>query len=507
MLSYLKQLALESLVYGLSGIISRFLAIFLVPIYTRIFTPEDYGVMSLVTTTMGLVSIFVVLALDSSAERWYWDTEDTDDRKTTLASWAWCQIVVSLVFTALLFILSDWLGQELVHRSDGGVYFRLAAIALPLSVLGTVVTNWLRMQRRPWATMSFSLGTSLFNILLTILLVVILRWGLISVFLAQVATAVLSTAIAAVLLKDWVDPRKFQWLRLKVMLKYALPLIPAALAYWIVNLSGRYFVQFFSSTSEVGLYHVGSTVASVVALVTGAFQLAWGPFAMSIHKQPEAKRVYSNVLLAYLWITCFISTALALFAPEILRFLTTEAYVGASRVVGLLAFNYVLIGLSYIAAIGPIIVKTTKPYGLAVIIAAGLTIGLNFLLVPYWGKEGSALATLIAQAIVPIYVFYRSQKLYPIPYRFGPAAGIFALALLLMFIGQVWSFSNPFLETGLKALLVLLFFPALFVFGIMTPGQARRLMGRVNLRRLQIKGGLKAYVWHLWHLASRRTPC
>jgi O-antigen/teichoic acid export membrane protein len=486
MLRYLKQLVSETLVYGLAGVISRFLAIFLVPIYTRIFSPEDYGVMNLVTTTMTLVSIFVVLALDNSAARWYWDTEDTNDRKITLASWVWCQITISLVFAILIFVLSSWLGQVLVRRNDAEIYFRLAAIALPLGVLGGVVTNWLRMQRRPWVTMSFSLGTNLFNILLTILLVVILRWGLAGVFIAQAGTAALGTVLALPLLRDWVDPRKFQWLRLKVMLKYAFPMIPAALAYWIVNLSGRYFVQFFSSTSEVGLYQVGSTVASMVALGTGAFQLAWGPFGMSIHKQPEAKRVYANVLLAYLWITCFISTALALFAPEILRFLTTEAYVGASRVVGLLAFNYVLIGLSYIAVIGPAIVKTTKPYGLAVTAAAGVTIGLNFLLVPHWGKEGSALATLIAQAIVTIYVFYWSQKLYPIPYRFGPAAGIFALALLLMFIGQMWFFSNPFLEIGLKALLVLLFFPALFILGIVTPEQARRLVRCIDLKIINL---------------------
>lgn len=475
MLKYLKQLTADSLVYGLSGVISRFLAVFLVPIYTRIFSPEDYGVVSLVTATMTLVSILVVLALDNSAHRWYWDTDDVDDRKMTLASWAWCQIIVSLAFAILVFASSSWLGQVLVRRNDAEVYFRLSAVALPLSVLGTVITNWLRMQRRPWVTMFFSLGTSLFNILLTILLVVILRWGLAGVFIAQIATAAIATAIALALLKDWVDPKKFRWLRLKVMLKYAFPMIPAALAYWIVNLSGRYFVQFFSSTSEVGLYQVGSTVASVVALGTGAFQQAWGPFAMSIHKQPEAKQVYANVLLAYMWLSCLISTALALFAPELLRLFTTEAYVGASRVVGLLAFNYVMIGLGYIAAIGPAIVKTTKPYGLAVTVAAGLTIGLNFLLVPHLGKEGSALATLLAQAVVPLYVFYCSQKLYPIPYRFAPAFGILVLAWALVLISEGWHINNLLLEIGKKALLVSLFFPALFVLRIATPKQARQL--------------------------------
>src|SRR5438132_13862971 len=96
-LPHLRQLGSETIVYGLSGVISRFLTIFLVPIYTRIFTPEDYGVMSLVTTTMALLSVFVGLALDNSAHRWYWGSEDVDDRKTTMASWAWCQIAFSSI--------------------------------------------------------------------------------------------------------------------------------------------------------------------------------------------------------------------------------------------------------------------------------------------------------------------------------------------------------------------------------------------------------------------------
>ena len=149
-----RQLASEAIVYGVSGVISRFLSFLLLPIYTRIFSPEDYGVMSLVSATMMLVSIFVVLALDSSAQRWYWDSDDPEDRKSTLASWAWCQIVVSVVFALFVGLASDTLGQTIVGRGDAGLYFRIAALALPLSVLGGVITNWLRMQRRAWATVA-----------------------------------------------------------------------------------------------------------------------------------------------------------------------------------------------------------------------------------------------------------------------------------------------------------------------------------------------------------------
>lgn len=476
MLKYLRQIASESLVYGLAGTVSRFLGIFLVPVYTRIFTPEDYGVLSLVASTMAVISIFSVLALDSAAGRWFWDTEETEDRQSTVATWAWCQMAVSAALGLATFAAADWLGRAIVGRPDAGLYFRLVALMLPLNVLGTVLTNWLRMQRRPWATMLYTLGFSVTGILLSILLVVVLRWGLAGVYWAQVISMALGSAAGAWLMRGWVSPRRFGWGRLRAMLRFSFPLIPAALAFWVVGFSDRFFVQAYRSTDEVGLYQIGSSLAAVVALATTAFQQAWGPFAFSIHKQEQAREVYAGVFLAYLWVTCAACTALSLFAPEIILLLATERYLGASSVVGLLSFSYVMIGLSYIAGTGPGIVKRSGPTGAAVALAAALNILLNFALVPPMGKVGSALATLLSQAAVPVYLFRASQRMYPIPYRFKAGAGLLATAGLLVGLGTAWRPGGAWAGVALKAGLLSLFVPALFALRIVTPVQVRRLL-------------------------------
>lgn len=483
MMRHLRQLASESLVYGLSGMIVRFLAIFLVPLYTRIFTPEDYGVLSLVTTTMAVVNIFVVLALDNSAHRWYWETEDEGDRKRTLASWAWCQLGTAMGVALVMAGLSGWLARTVVGRDDAAPYFVLAALSLPLSALGTVVVNWLRMQRRPWATMSYTLATSLANILLTVLLVVGLGWGLGGIFAAQVMAAALGTAAAVWMLRSWVSPRHVRWERLREMLRFAVPLIPAALAFWVVNLSDRYFVQYYASTTEVGLYAVGSALAAVVAMITNAFQQAWGPFALSIHKQDDAKQVYAHVLTIYMWLTCLASAALTILAPEALQLLATESYVGAADVVAFLTLSYVMIGLGYIASVGTAIVKTNAPTGVAVTVAAALNIALNIVLVPSLGKTGAAVATLISQSVVPVYIFFRAQQLYPIPYRFGPPLGILVLTVAVMALGTGLRVEGLWLAVGLKLALLVLFLPALPLLGVITLDQARGLLRSVRARQ------------------------
>ncbi|MCX5829559.1 MAG: oligosaccharide flippase family protein [Deltaproteobacteria bacterium] len=480
MLKFLKQLASESLVYGLAGIASRFLSIFLVPIYTRIFSPEDYGVMSLVTTTMSLVGIFVILALDSAAGRWYWDTKDENDRKTTLSSWFWCQLVVASSFCAITLIFSSELSHWIVKDGRAAIYFQISAFALPIGLIGFVTSTWLRMQRRPWATTFYALGVNIFNIVMTLILVVFLRWGLLGIFYAQLFSAIVGGGIAIFLMRDWIHPRYLRFSRLSDMIKYAMPLIPASLAFWIVNSCDRYFIQNYSSTAEVGLYQVGSSIAWGIALFTGAFQQAWGPFSLSIHKRDDAKEVYAHVLLAYLWVTCVGVSLLAMFGSEVIMIFATQRYLGANSVIGLLSLSYVMIGLGFIASVGPTIMKTTAPTGFGVTMAAILNILFNFLLVPLWGKTGSAVATLVSQAMMPIYLFYRSQQMYPIPYRFRPATIIFITAIIYIIVGALWQVHHldPTVIVT-KLLLVSLFVPVAFMARIITPDQARKLLSSI----------------------------
>ena len=472
----LRSIASDSVVYGLSGVISRFISIFLVPIYTRLFSPEDYGVMSLVGSFIAVVSIFVVLGLDNSAHRWYWDTEDENDRRRTIASWAWCQFAVSSAFGLVIFFTADFIGLTIVGRADAGLYFRIAAVTLPLTVLGGVVSNWFRMQRRPWATTFYALGTTLLTVGLTLVFVVGLRWGLAGVYAAQAVALGVGTVVAAVLLKDWIAPRFIHGARLLLMLRFSLPLIPAGLAYWVVGFADRYFVQAYTSTAEVGLYSIGSALAGGVALVTGAFQQAWGPFALSIHQQSDARDTYAAVFLFYLWLTGALCAGISLFAPEILHILTTAEYAGASVVVGILALSYAMIGLTYIAGTGPSIARQTGPTGIAMVAAAVLNIILNFAMVPHYGKIGSAVATLISQSVVPIYLFRRSQQLYPIPYRFKAGVILFSLTLSIIGVGIQIDAKNIWIAIALKLALLSLFVPILFLLRLVTPRQLAAVM-------------------------------
>lgn len=463
--SLLRKLGKESLVYGLSGVLTRFVSIFLTPIYTGIFAPSDYGVVSLVTTIFALLSILLILSLDNSMGRWYYDSEDEQDQKITLNTFLWSCFSFAVLLSLIVIVFRDFIANQIIQEPATAPLLILMAVNLPLTIFSVFTINLLRMQRKPVMTTVFTLASSFLTIGLNVLFVIILKLSIPGVFYAQIGASVFTTAWTIVLFGKIISPFYFDRDRWIKMFLFSYPLIPGTLAYWVINLSGAYFIQLIDNTHEVGLYQIGINLASAVAFFTSAFQMAWAPFAFSIHKQPEAKQVYAQALLAFLAISCLMSLGVMLFAPEILMVLTRPAYYDAAFVSGLLAFNHIFIGLSSIAAIGPGIAKSNKAFGISMLVSAGLLVVFNLILVPRFGKEGAAISILLSQLIVPIVLFIHGHKIYPIPYKFGKAFFILATSFTLG-VASMWTlhFSVPLGIGILIKASILVFYCALLFF-------------------------------------------
>ena len=433
MLKQLKQLAGDSLIYGLSGIITRMIGIFLIPIYTRIFVPKDYGIINLINTTFFLLGLMVVCALDTAAGRWFFDNTEPEDHKKTFGTWIWFQFLLSAGVAIIVITLSPYLVQTFFKEEGKPIYFILPAICLVTNMMPSIISNWYRVHRKAVATVVFSFAQTMLTICLTILFVIVLKWHITGVFAAMTISSTIFSLVAIQQMNGWLAFKYFDKMRLKVMLKYALPFIPAALAYWLLNSTDSYFIAYFKDKTEVGLFGIGASLAAGLGLFTGAFQQAWGPFAFSIMNEENAKQVYANVFLLFGYIMGLLAALLMMFAPELLLLLTSPSYYSAAWVGGILGYNLVLIGFTYIASIGISIAKVTAPYGIAMLVATVITIILDIILIPRFGKEGSAIATVLAQLFVPAYLFYKGQKVYPIPYNYAEAV----LAMLLMAVAVV----------------------------------------------------------------------
>lgn len=438
-LSQLKELLFESGIYSLANIFTRFLQILLLPLYTRLLTPDDYGTLAVVTTVSTILGIFVTFQLDSSVFRWFLQTNEEFDRKKTFSSWIWCQLVVSVLITTVIYLYQHFFGIVIRNseiNSDIGIYLVLASATIVFTTFETAILTFLRILRRKWSSLIVVIVSALITILMTVYLVAVLKWGVFGVLAAGLFSNILKGVFIIFYLRGWLLPSYFNFVRLKEMLAYSIPLIPAGLSLWVVGLVDRLFLMHYANATETGLYHIGNSLSSVVTIVVTGFLQAWSPFAFSINESPNAKQSYAAVLDIFLLITCLISITTSFFAPELLRIVTTEPYYAAYNTVGILCLSNVLLGVYQISGIGLAMVKKTKPIFYATLTSAIVNIALNFLLIPPFARLGAAWATLLSVLVIPIFLFISAQKYYFIPYRFINVSLIFVFAILIILIGN-----------------------------------------------------------------------
>jgi O-antigen/teichoic acid export membrane protein len=225
---------------------------------------------------------------------------------------------------------------------------------------------------------------------------------------------------------------------------------------WFVENSGILFAGFMGSTESAGIYKVGYTLSQIIVLVIFAFQQAWGPYALSVHKEEGSRDFFALVFKAYLLATVVLGTFLSLFAAEMLKLLFPPQYAGANGIVLLLTFGHILAGLYYIGVTGLVIAKNMKPYGMITMAIAALTLLGNAVLTNKVGDAGPALVYFLAKALTVLAIFYFSQREYRIPYGFAPGTFVFALGVLVSFLGNSAEPAVSGLQTGIGKLVMFL---------------------------------------------------
>jgi O-antigen/teichoic acid export membrane protein len=478
------QLGGETVVYGIAGTISRFIGIFLIPLYTRAYSPADYGQIAILTAFSALLSTFIILGLDSATGRWYYDSNDPVRRKQVISSWFWTQNAVGWAVALIVIALSAPIANLLLGPAepDGAKLVSLAVLTVPLSTFGKVIGNWLRYQRRPWMATVYFTASSLLTIAFVVLFVLVLKRGIPGLFLGQILAAALTGTVAVVIMRKWLAPSGFSRRLTRELLRFGLPLMPAAIAAWVTASADRFILKGFVPTAEIGIYSIGASLATAMALITGAFQLAWGPFAYSILGDPEANRVYGKVFSVYGLGACAIATLLSLFAPLLLRVFTTPAYYGAASAVPWLAFAYVAMGATYILALGSTIVKKSAPVALSIFIGAAVNTALNFALIPRIGRDGAAIATFAAYLVAGIYLYFASQRNYAIPYRPLDVLACLGLSALLLVFNRFFLPSGTLWSYVVGATMCFLFIPLAFALRIVVPDHLRHLRAYLGRR-------------------------
>jgi O-antigen/teichoic acid export membrane protein len=363
----------------------------------------------------------------------------------------------------LLCLPASGLISSLIFDSPG--YSRLILVSLldlPFATVVKYCIDLLRVRLRPRHFVIYSLGNLAAIAFLTVLLVPsVLEFelpilgarlalhgqgmGLMGVFVARLIADVIFTVLGlAWTWKDyghWAAPKGMGVIG--DMLRYGLPLVPVGLAQFILAYADRYVLNQYVSLDHVGPYSVGAKVASFMMLFVAAFQYAWGPFAISIFRESNARETYAKVFLLYAFVAGAIGLVLTCLAREFLHLITVGHYVHGYRVAGFLVFAAMANGAFMILTTGLQIAKRTGWMGGIAVGAAALNVGLNLLLVGPLNVLGVAAASLISQTAAVILLFVAAQRIYPVPFQPGRVLLTFLMAIGLAALGIYFGRTGP----------------------------------------------------------------
>jgi O-antigen/teichoic acid export membrane protein len=271
-------------------------------------------------------------------------------------------------------------------------------------------------------------------VLLTILEVVYWGRGLAGAFEASLGGAVimfLGMLIAAArylkfgLELSWIWP----------LVKIGFPSVFGTGAFFLIDWADRVMIGRFAGLNEVGTYAVGYSFGMVISLAVAAFGNAWPPYFISfLHKKDEAVVLFGKVLKYYIILYGSLTLLFFLMARPVMALMTAPPFHSAFTVVGLVALAYMLKGCYLIML--PALAFEKKLYLQTGIewIAALVNIGLNFLLVPMFRKEGAAIATVIAYFCLPVLAYIIGRRYLPVSHDWASiwkfAAGFVVLAAL-----------------------------------------------------------------------------
>jgi O-antigen/teichoic acid export membrane protein len=472
-------LAKQSLVYGLSGVALQVVGIITLPVFSRAFDPAEYGLLELGLVASALALAVADAGFASAAQRSYFDYTDADAarRKVVLltAFVTTSGLAVGLALGAVL--LREQIADALFQSRGRGELVATIALTVPLVTMANFLREAMRLRFRAWHYVVSSVLAAFVAAAAGVVAVVAFDSGVTGVFVGVALGNTVAIVYGALTVRTDLAGRLSRF-ELNRMLRFGLPLVPAAIAMWGLFLLDRIMLGQLSDLAEVGQYAVASRVSSVLVLGVTGFMLALGPFLFSIYADdPEYEKEMRSRTLTYFTVgMCAAGLALTLFAREIIAVVAPD-YDRAYKAVGLAVLAVVGFGIASVAMAGISLARRTLYFPLLAGTAAVTNVALNFVLIPPFGMVGAALAAAAALGLLATLQYRVSQRVYPTPFAPRKPLTAVALAAGLGLVG-LWTLEPLALALAVKlgaALAFLLLLRPLRVLSAVELGQIRDL--------------------------------
>jgi len=392
----------------------------LVPVYSRKLPAGAFGVLSLLTVTLTLVTIVLKFGLNHAFFRHYYETDDEDHRHRIVGSTLIFLVLSSVAATTLLWSAAPQ-ASALLFKGDQNRanLVQLIFLICSFEVISLVPDSILRAKFKSAQYSALNITAFLFQLIVIVYLVIGIAPTVENVLIGRLIGAAFEALLFfTVVFRDL--SLRFSFSELKSLLSFGTPLIFSQVSIHLFMMIDRFFLERFATERELGAYAMANTLVSVVTvLVTVPFSQVWTVMRFSVMNEDGAVEYYSRVLTYILFVSMFFALCVSSVAGDGLTLFSLKGYWPAATIIPLLGLAAVLDSASRVLNVGITLKKRTIYAPIVIIIALGFNIGLNFLLIPRYGIMGATIATLVSYVVFCSARYWASNLFFKVRYEWG----------------------------------------------------------------------------------------
>ena len=468
-MNQIKKLAGQTVIYGLSNMLGRFLNYLLVPLHTIVLGKFFFGKLTYIYSSTAIVLVLLTYGLETGFFR-FASKKDEDYNKVLGTS------LYSIVFTTSIFVLlsvvfkSLWQGYFDVNNYRIVLYFILI---IAFDVLNAIPFAKLRIDERPVKFVIIKFVGIFINISLNLFYLWFCRklseTGNTGFFAriynpdlvleyVLIANLISSAVTFIVLLPEIIKVKpSFDFKLLKRLLNYSFPILLIGLAGMLNDNIDKLLIPTLindpNPMEQLGIYGANFKLSVLMVLFIQMFRYAAEPFFFKKSENSDAKKLYADIMNYFIIFGLIIFLGV-IFYIDILKYFIAEEFWEGLYVVPILLIAKLIFGILFSLSIWYKVTDKTK-YGILIAgIGAIITIALNIILLPKIGYLGSAFASLLSYSVMLVVSYYLSTKHYLINYNFKKISFYFILAFALFAISKISGTESKIIFYSINTLLL-----------------------------------------------------
>ncbi|HWQ25555.1 MAG TPA: oligosaccharide flippase family protein [Chlorobaculum sp.] len=449
MFSKLKLLAKDTVIYGASTILARSLNYILVPLYANKLSTFDNGIQAVVYANIALANVLFCYGLETSYLKVASDAIKKNEDERRYFSTAFISLLVTSTLFALLIVLfAPDIASLIGLAPESGTFIRYAALILWLDTMLVVPFAEMRLKRKAVRFALAKIMGVVGGVVSAFVLLIPLKAGLAGVFIAEAIGSLVSLVMVLPVLIRMKPGFSFDLYR--DLLRIGLPYVPTGIAGLLIHLIDRNLLIRIPQSDVERLYGAGlhasditgiygrvAAFGVVLQLVIQVFRFAWQPFFLQHADDPEAKRLFRQVLNLSTIMVIVLAVAATFFVPDLVRYhyggrlylLPPKYWIGLS-ILPWIFFSYVFDMISTNLSAGLLITGNTRYLPVVTFAGAVVTTVACWMLIPVSGMDGAAIAILAGTAVMCVTMAWFSLKVYPLRYDWGRLSLLLASGLM-----------------------------------------------------------------------------